>query len=399
MKTYKFTLMAFVLLALAACAVPGGLVTELPEPTDSIDPTGPAGPGGPPGPEPVIEIYSVEWLESLEPGTILLQLDYEPTFFLEHAFYEFGRVPPFTLFADGTVVYLDESGTQQLQIAHVELEDVSTLLHEVRDAGFTILEDHLDFCGTDESGQTVCIADASYTILRMTLPDGTLKEVKSYAGFSNDPGALQEIVLIMTDYTHPDGEFYMPELSVLFLRAVPGDIEVPVREWPLPVDRIPPLTEALTAIVLEPAATETFITAVGQNTGEWFFQSGTTVFSAYLIPWLPYTDYTEEVLEKFPPAPVDETLLMIKGTAIANLAAALGITEEEIVVTSIEAVTWPNGCLGINNLEIACTQALVSGYQLFLEADGQTYEYRSDREGTIVLPADETASPPVESGT
>jgi hypothetical protein len=327
---------------------------------------------------------------------ILLQLDYEPTFFLEHAFYEFGRIPPFTLYADGTVLYLDESGDQQLQIAKLELEDVSTLLHEVRDAGFAGLEDHLDFCGPDENGDEICIADAAYTILRMVLPDGTLKEVKSYAGFSNDPGAFQEIVLIMEEYTHPDAEFYMPELSVLFLRAVPGDLEVPVREWPLPEDRIPPLSEALTAIVLEPAATETFVTAVGQNTGEWFFQSGTTVFSAYLVPWLPYADYTEEVLAAFPPGPVDETLLMIQGTAIANLAMALGISEDEIVVKSIEAVTWPNGCLGINNLEIACTEALVPGYQLFLEANGETYEYRSDREGTIVLPAGDNPSPPVE---
>lgn len=404
MKIHKITLMAFVLIALAACAVPGGFVTEPPVPTDTFDPTptptGSAGPVQPPGPEPVEEIYSVAWLESLPPDTILLQLDYEPTFFREEAFHAFGRIPPFTLFADGTVVYLDESGDQQLYIAHVALEDVSTLLHEIRDAGFPRLEDHTDFCGPGEDGEEICVADAAFTILRMILPDGTMKEVRSYANFSNDPAALQEIVRIMTDYTHPDAEFYMPEMAVLFLRELPGDTRPPVREWPLPVERIPPLSETLTAIVLEPAEAETFITAVGQNNGEWFFQVGETIFSAYLVPWLPFHDYTEQVLEAFPPVdpePVDETLLQIQAAAIANLATALGIPEDEIVVTDHAKVTWPNGCLGITTLEIPCTEGLVEGYQLFLEAKGQTYEYRSNLDGSLVLPAGDNPLPPVDN--
>jgi hypothetical protein len=395
MKTYKITLLAALFFALAACAVPGG------EPTEAVDPTDPSEPTqAPPGfPDP---IYSEEWLSGLPPETILLQMDYEPTFFREEAFHPFGRIPPFTLYADGTVVFLDEGETfdaQQLLTMHLEPEAVQALLRDVREAGFTGLEDQLDFCQTEENGDQVCIADASFTILRMTLPDGTLREVKTYANFSNDPGAFDEIVLIMDGFTHPDARPYMPELAVLFIRALPGDFEIPVQMWPLSEDRVPVIGESLSAIVLDAREVETFITAVGRNTGEFYFEVDGTAFSAYLVPWLPYADYTAEVAEEYPPvtpAPVEEPFMIIEETAVTNLAMALGIPEDEIVVTSFKEVTWSNGCLGINNLEIACTEALVPGYQLLLEAGGETYEYRSDRNGTIILPADETASPPIE---
>jgi len=401
MKTYKITLLAVLLFALAACAVPGG------EPTEAVDPTGPSEPTGsseptqaPPGfPDP---IYSEEWLSGLPPETILLQMDYEPTFFREEAFHPFGRIPPFTLYADGTVVFLDEGetfDTQQLLTVHLEPEAVLTLLRDVREAGFTGLEDQLDFCQIDENGDQVCIADAAFTILRMTLPDGTLREVKTYANFSNDPGAFDEIVLIMDGFTHRDAEPYMPELAVLFFRALPGDLEIPVQMWPLSEDRVPAIGEALSAIVLDAKETETFIAAVGRNTGEFYFEVDRAAFSAYLVPWLPYADYTAEVAEEYPPvtpAPVEEPFMIIEETAVANLAMALGIPEDEIVVTSFKEVTWPNGCLGITYLEIACTEALVPGFQLILEAGGETYEYRADREGNQVVPAGENPLPPIE---
>ena len=393
MKTYKITLFTVLLFALSACAVPGGEPQE-PEETDA--PTDAPAPGFP---DP---IYSEEWLSGLRPETILLQMDYEPTFSLEEHSYVFGRIPPFTLYADGMVVFLDEGETfdgQQVLIVHIEPEAVLTLLRDVREAGFTGLEDQLDFCYTDENDEQICIADAAYTILRMTLPDGTLREVKTYANFSNDPGAFEEIVLIMDGFTHPDAEAYMPELAALFIRALPGDLEVPVRMWPLAEDRLPVISEQLRIIVLDAKESKIFIDAVGQNTGSFYFDVSGTAFSAYLVPWLPYEDYSSEVAEAFPPTtppPVEEPYMSIQETAIANLAMALGISEDEIVVTSFIEVTWPNGCLGINYLDIACTEALVPGYQLILEAGGESYEYRANREGTVVLAADETASPPIE---
>jgi hypothetical protein len=285
-------------------------------------------------------------------------------------------------------------------IARLEPEEVQVLLRDVRDAGFTGLEDQLDFCGIDENGDEICIADAAFTILRMTLPDGTLREVKTYANFANDPGAFDEIVLIMDEYTHPGAAMYIPEKAALFLRELVGDFEIPVQEWPLAEDRLPRLSEQLSAIVLDAKEAEIFIEAVGLNMGDFYFEVDGTAFSAYLVPWLPYEDYTVELMEQYPPAtpaPVEEPFMTITEKAVADLAKALGISEDEIVVTDFEEVTWPNGCLGITYLEVACTEALVPGYQLFLEAGGERYEYRSDRDGNQVLFAGEDPLPPVET--
>jgi len=51
--------------------------------------------------------FSLVALQLLSPLDILVQQDYEPTFPSgPEAFFEFGRVPPFTLLADSTVIYL-----------------------------------------------------------------------------------------------------------------------------------------------------------------------------------------------------------------------------------------------------------------------------------------------------
>ncbi|HUF39220.1 MAG TPA: hypothetical protein VMN57_11915 [Anaerolineales bacterium] len=390
MKIYKITLLAVLILALAACAVPGGEATE---PVDPVEPTEPT--TGPAAPE-----YSLEWLAGLPEGNILLQLDYEPTFSLEEHFYVFGRVPPFTLYADGTVVFesMDEaSGAVRIMTVRITPEETLTVLRDVKDAGFEGLEDQLDFCYTDESGEQMCLADAPYTILRATLPDGELREVKTYADFSNDKGAFDEIILILSEFDHTRAELYYPQQAVLLIRALPGDFEVPVREWPLAVAPVP--GEQLSAIILDAREAETFINAVGQNTGSFFFEVSGMALSAHLAPWLPYANYTDEVAEAFPaptPPPVEEPFMIIQEKAIADLAAALGISAEEIVVKTFIDVTWPNGCLGINYPDMACTQALVPGYQLFLEAGGETYEYRADREGNQVVPAGDDVLPPVE---
>ncbi|HNB51145.1 MAG TPA: hypothetical protein PK530_04350 [Anaerolineales bacterium] len=71
--------------------------------------------------------------------------------------------------------------------------------------------------------------------------------------------------------------------------------------------------------------------------------------------------------------------------AIQALAAQLGLSAENITLQSLEGAEWPNGCLGIDYKDTACTDVIVPGYRLLLEAKGETYEYRSNLNGSLLL--------------
>jgi hypothetical protein len=63
--------------------------------------------------------------------------------------------------------------------------------------------------------------------------------------------------------------------------------------------------------------------------------------------------------------------------AVADLADRLGVAEDEVVVTSVEAVTWNDGSLGCAKKGRAYTQALVEGSRITLEVGGRSYEYHA----------------------
>ena len=75
------------------------------------------------------------------------------------------------------------------------------------------------------------------------------------------------------------------------------------------------------------------------------------------------------------------------GAAIDALATWLGPVGDPaaISVDSIEAVTWPNGCLGLGRVGQACTEALIEGYRIKLALGDAVYEVRTDLSGDVVL--------------
>ncbi len=82
--------------------------------------------------------------------------------------------------------------------------------------------------------------------------------------------------------------------------------------------------------------------------------------------------------------------------AIQALSANLGVSGEAIKVVQSEAVDWPDGCLGIRTAGVMCTQMIVPGFRVVLEAQGQQFEYHTNADGTIVqaagTPADAVAT-------
>jgi hypothetical protein len=68
----------------------------------------------------------------------------------------------------------------------------------------------------------------------------------------------------------------------------------------------------------------------------------------------------------------------------ADLAERLNVDPSVITVVSVEAVDWPDGCLGVQTPGVMCTMVITPGYRVILEADGKQYEYHTNESGDVV---------------
>jgi hypothetical protein len=84
--------------------------------------------------------------------------------------------------------------------------------------------------------------------------------------------------------------------------------------------------------------------------------------------------------------------------AVQALADALGVAINQVKVVSAEAVDWPNGCLGVQRMGVMCTQQIVPGFRIILEADGQQYEYHTNSSGSQIVPASDQQPIPISNG-
>jgi hypothetical protein len=80
-----------------------------------------------------------------------------------------------------------------------------------------------------------------------------------------------------------------------------------------------------------------------------------------------------------------------ESAAIAALAATLNLPAEKIKLISAEAVEWRDGCLGVQKIGVMCTQAIVPGYKIILQANGVLYEYHTNKDGQQMAEVGEVA--------
>lgn len=80
---------------------------------------------------------------------------------------------------------------------------------------------------------------------------------------------------------------------------------------------------------------------------------------------------TAELEALFESVPYGELLAL----AMADLAADLGLAEDEIIPISVEAHTFPDASLGLPQKDMQYAQVLTPGYIMTLSVDGQTYTY------------------------
>jgi hypothetical protein len=104
----------------------------------------------------------------------------------------------------------------------------------------------------------------------------------------------------------------------------------------------------------------------------------------------PEAAATEEpsINEEPTPTHIHVDLTPAQRAAITALSEQLNLPVDMITLISTEAVTWPDGCLGIVRVGVMCAQAEVPGFKIILEANGQKYEFHTNQDGSIVMLAE-----------
>ena len=108
-------------------------------------------------------------------------------------------------------------------------------------------------------------------------------------------------------------------------------------------------------------------------------------------PTLPAPEEKEEKETVVPTMPtqnmgsLDPDAERMVAIARADLMQRLGVTEEAILVKSVEEKQWRNSSLGCPQPGMMYTQVITPGFLVVLEAEGQTYEYHTDAGRFVVL--------------
>ena len=98
-----------------------------------------------------------------------------------------------------------------------------------------------------------------------------------------------------------------------------------------------------------------------------------------------------------PPVPSGDVPAAMLEQVIADAASGAGVDPSAVEVISAEAVTWPDGSLGCPLPDQMYTQALVPGYRVILDVDGEEMSFHASEDGDFTYCAD--PQEPVDDGT
>ena len=85
--------------------------------------------------------------------------------------------------------------------------------------------------------------------------------------------------------------------------------------------------------------------------------------------------------EVFNPLPSEQRAFEASREALAR---QLGLDPLAIRLVETVPVDWPDACLGLPAAGESCAQVVTPGFRVLVEAGGESYEYRTDRDGSIV---------------
>lgn len=98
-----------------------------------------------------------------------------------------------------------------------------------------------------------------------------------------------------------------------------------------------------------------------------------------------------------PSVPTGDVPAAMLEQVIADAASGAGVDLAAVEVISAEAVTWSDGALGCPLPDQMYTQALVPGYRVILDVDGEEMSFHAAEGGEFAYCAD--PQPPAEGGT
>ena len=88
----------------------------------------------------------------------------------------------------------------------------------------------------------------------------------------------------------------------------------------------------------------------------------------------------------------------VANAVLENLAQQTGLLSSDLRVVGVEQKTWSDGCLGLGSPGIACSRALVPGWQVTVASDRTRWIYRTNLSGSLVK-LDATATQQLADGT
>ncbi len=116
-----------------------------------------------------------------------------------------------------------------------------------------------------------------------------------------------------------------------------------------------------------------------------------------ISPSLP-SEYNESVDMSNPTLNPDSKAPKMIRLAKESLARKFKISEDQINLFSVEAMVWPDASLGCTQSGIIYAQVATPGFQILLEAMGQSFSYHTDDTERVILcdirPPDNIFLPP-----
>lgn len=85
--------------------------------------------------------------------------------------------------------------------------------------------------------------------------------------------------------------------------------------------------------------------------------------------------------------PINEREQKVVDLAKEHLADTLSAPIDDIVLSNIEEVVWPDSSLGYPEIGMSYLPVETPGYRIFLSYNGNIYEYHSDYERIVPPPS------------
>jgi len=88
------------------------------------------------------------------------------------------------------------------------------------------------------------------------------------------------------------------------------------------------------------------------------------------------TNEDGSVIKIFPPA-----VSIVREKAAQEQAVSV----ESVTILEVQAVEWPDACLGMQTEDLMCAQVITPGFRVTLQIDNQTIIYRTNLDGNFML--------------